>query len=138
MDPARLEKVSKLLSNRRLSRRKATRHGVGTLATTGLAHATAAEDVRSGTPSATREAVADPEKTSFLFVQTFGAGSITYDEDGNLSLAADPLTGQTIYFSDRPERRAVDNATRTFPGIVNSQTARRRRRGRSERGRSSV
>lgn len=42
----------------------------------------------------------------FMFVQTFGAGSLDAATEGvpNMLLVADHLAGQTLYFSDRPER----------------------------------
>jgi hypothetical protein len=58
----------------------------------------------------------EPTKTSFLFVQSFGAGSIATGDDGKLILTADHLAGQTIYFSDRPERIAGMVSTETFLG----------------------
>jgi hypothetical protein len=115
-----LNEISKFFAERRLSRRQAMRQGagavaVGTLATTAFAHASTAQDA---TPDASPVAGNAAKPASFLFVQTFGAGSISSGGNGNLSLTADHLAGQTVYFSDRPERIAGMLATEKFLGTA--------------------
>jgi hypothetical protein len=113
MDPSRFDAVSRFLAQRRLSRREAMQQGIGalaagTLATAGIAQ-TAAHDA---TPSP------ESDTTHFLFVQTFGAGSLAPKdgEPGLLTLTADHLAGQTVYFSDRPERIVGLVSTERFLG----------------------
>jgi hypothetical protein len=57
-----------------------------------------------------------------MFVQTFGTGSLApkTGEDGVLVLTADHLAGQTVYFSDRPERVVGMVATERFLGTGES------------------
>jgi hypothetical protein len=81
------------------------------LTAAGLARPAAAQEA---TPAAGAE-----EGASFLFVQTFGAGSLAPKEGaeaGVLTLTADHLPGQTLYFSDRPERIVGMVATERFLG----------------------
>jgi hypothetical protein len=113
MDPSRFDAVSRLFAQRRLSRRQALQQGAGalaagTFATAGIAQ-TAAHDA---TP------VAESGNTHFLFVQTFGAGSLApkAGDLGLLTLTADHLAGQTVYFSDRPERIVGLVSTERFLG----------------------
>jgi hypothetical protein len=85
---------------------------------TGIASA----DIRStnghdATPGALP--IAEPnEHVSFMFMQTFGSGSIDAATDGvpTLVLVADHLAGQTLYFSDRPERIVGMVPTEEFLG----------------------
>lgn len=117
MDPSRFDAVSRLFAQRRLSRRQAMQHGAGaiaagTLATTGIARATAHDATPSASP------VAESDDAKFLFVQIFGAGSLEpkADASGLLTLTADHLAGQTVYFSDRPERIVGLVSTERFLG----------------------
>lgn len=113
MHPSRFDAIAQSFANRRLSRRAA----FATVAGSGLAAGfgtVAAQD--AATPAASP--VADGHGTSFMFVQTFGSGSITpaEGEAGGLMLTADHLAGQTLYFSDRPERIVGMVSTEQFLG----------------------
>jgi hypothetical protein len=116
LDPSRFDHISRLFADRRLSRRKAVQGAgalaAGAVATAGLSRAASAQDA---TPMASP--TSDADKVSFMFVQTFGAGEITDSGNGNLTLTADHLTGQTIYFSDRPERIVGTVPTQKFLGL---------------------
>lgn len=109
MDQERFEMISKLFAQRRLSRRRAMQHGAAGLAAAGLTvaglKAAAAQD---GTPAAVASPAAGGEgtKTEFLFVQSFEGGSIAPKDgaEGAYTLTLQHGLGQTIYFSDRPER----------------------------------
>jgi hypothetical protein len=71
----------------------------------------------SGGQDATPEAGPDyTGKVEFLFVQTYQSGTIAPVEgqDGRYSLALEAGTGQTVYFSDRPERIAGAAPTPQF------------------------
>ena len=96
MHPSTFDLISRWLAERR-SRRQALAAAGGGLAALGLGRGAVAQE---GSP------VATGDRVPFMFVQTFGAGSLVplADEDGTLVLEADHLAGQTIFFSDRPER----------------------------------
>ena len=112
MDANQFDKVTRLFANRRLSRRRALAQGVvGLMATgaaAGLAAATSAQEAtpvaQEATPVPTGSS--DREKTEFLFLQSFQAGTIVPKdgEAGTWTLTLEQGLGQTVYFSDRPER----------------------------------
>jgi hypothetical protein len=113
MDGSRFDRVSKLFAERRLSRRRAVTQGgtavaAGALAVAGLKAAASAQDA---TPEA-----AEGGKVEFLFVQSFQQGNIVpkEGEDGTYSLTLEQGLGQTIYFSDRPERIVGASPTAEF------------------------
>ncbi len=65
---------------------------------------TATAGINAAVAQATPEAETD-QKTPFMFVQTFGKGSLApAGGDGLLTLTADHLAAQTLFISDRPER----------------------------------
>lgn len=113
MDPKQFDTITRLLASHRISRRAALLTGAGAAALT-VTGAAAQATPEAMTGQATPEPMSDqatPEGTSnpdisFMFVQTFGAGSIDAATDGVplLLLVADHVAGQTLYFSDRPER----------------------------------
>jgi hypothetical protein len=129
MDTTRFDTVAKLFAGRRLSRRRALAGGgagldAGALAATGLAGAARAQDA---TPPA--EGAAE-QKTEFLFVQSFQSGSLAPKdgEDGTYTLTLAQGLGQTLYFSDRPDRIVGATPTagflQTFPfGAANPPNA---------------
>jgi hypothetical protein len=114
MDPNRFDSLSRLFADRRLSRREAMIKG-GTavaatgLAASGLAHAAAQE----ATPEVATDGGSTPE---LLFVQSFQAGSIAAKEgvDGRYTLTLEGGSGQTIFFSDRPDRVVGAEPTQDF------------------------
>lgn len=108
MDSSRLDRISQLFAARKLSRRQAL--ASTSIAATGLAAGRSAS-AQEATP------VAETDNPSFLFVQSFGAGSITAAANGQLTLTADHLTGQTIFFSDRPDRIVGTVPTEQFLGL---------------------
>src|SRR5215203_5519371 len=113
MDPTHLDRIARLFATRRLSRRAAVAAGgAAALGIAGAAHA-----AQNATPAAT-PSTDEQGGVPFMFVQTFGAGSLAPKdgEDGTLTLTADHLAGQTIYFSDRPERIVGMVATERFLG----------------------
>jgi len=115
MDPNRFETVAKLFARRGLLRRQALSHGgislaAGALAATGLS-ATATQDVTPtlDPPGATRG-------PTMLFLQSFRGGSIApkAGEDGRYTVTLEQGLGQTIYFSDRPDRLVGTTPTDHF------------------------
>ncbi len=103
MDAGRFDKITTLFASRRLSRREAVHYGAAGLAAAGMTavgqNATAAQD---STPAADGPL----EKTQFLFLQSFRSGSIAAKEDGDgeYTVTLEHGLGQTVYFSNRPER----------------------------------
>jgi hypothetical protein len=104
MDALRFDGIARLFAARRISRREVLAKGsagltAAALAAAGLGAARAAAQEAS-------PAAATGEKTMYLFVQSFQAGSIApkAGEDGTYTLTLERGLGQTIYFSNRPER----------------------------------
>jgi hypothetical protein len=114
MDASRFDSVSKLFARRRLSRRQTLRQGAAGLAAgvlaTGLARKGSAQDATPAPADATGQ------NTQFLFVQSFQQGRIAPKEgaDGTYTLTLEHGLGQTIYFSDRPERLVGASPTDEF------------------------
>src|SRR5579884_804569 len=111
MDSERFDQISKLFAARRLSRRRALQAGSGGLAA-GLLGAAGLDAAAQGTPAATPSgtpsaaAVEASKPTTFMFVQSFTAGSLA-PQSGQPNRFTLTLRGgleQTVYFSDRPER----------------------------------
>lgn len=113
MDAARFDSLTRFFSDRRLSRRDAVVKGGGAAAATGLAlsgfsHLGAAQEA---SPEAT-----DATTPELLFVQTFQAGSIAAKEgaEGRYTLSLEAGVGQTIFFSNQPDRIVGTETTGTF------------------------
>ncbi len=121
MDPARFDRVTKLFAQRRLSRRHAVQQGTAGLAALGLAaglHTGAAQDatpVTDASPAST-DATDATDKIEFLFVQSFESGTIAPKDgaEGTYTLTVRHGLGQTLYFSDRPERIVGTAPTQLF------------------------
>jgi hypothetical protein len=111
MKGTHFDTVAKVFATRRLSRRQAMRQGgavagAGALAAAGIAKSASAQEA---TPEA------EGEKVEFLFLQSFQKGSIQKaGEDGTYTLTLEQGLGQTIYFSDRPERMVGAAPTADF------------------------
>jgi hypothetical protein len=118
VESSRFDTISRLFAARRLSRRSALATGGAGLAAAALGSAASAQEATpAGTP------VAETDHPSFLFVQSFGAGSIAAAANGQFTLTADHLTGQTIFFSDRPERIVGTVPTEDFLGLDRAPSA---------------
>lgn len=104
MEPKQFDTITRLFASQRLSRRSAMLAGAG-IAALGVTGAAAQATPEAAPDAATPEAGFNSD-IQFMFVQTFGAGSIDAATDGveTLLLVADHVAGQTLYFSDRPER----------------------------------
>ncbi|HEV2527138.1 MAG TPA: hypothetical protein VGT61_01640, partial [Thermomicrobiales bacterium] len=111
MDASRFDAVFRIFGQRRLSRRSALASGAA-LGAAALATAATAQDATPPGDMGTPDAMGTPgasdaaTRTEFLFVQSFQAGSIEPKEgvDGRYTLTLEAGLGQTVYFSDRPER----------------------------------
>ncbi len=119
MDANRFDAIAKLFAQRRLSRRGALKGAgaglaAGAVATTGLSLA-AAQDATPATGSGT-----GGESPTMLFLQSFQAGSVAPDESaaGRFTLSLEHGLGQTIYFSDRPDRIVGALPTDQFLGTL--------------------
>ena len=104
MNEPRIDRIATALAKRRLTRRSAivqTGVGLGVAATAVPFLTGAQEESPSGTPAA---GVADD--VEFLFVQTFQSSTLSpkQGEEGRYLLTLQQGGGQTLYFSDRPER----------------------------------
>ena len=104
MDALRFDLITKRLAGRS-SRRRAIAQGgaglaAGALAAAGLASAAQAQE---STPAVL---AADGDGPTMLFVQSFRAGSVVPKDGatGRFTLTLERGLGQTIYFSDRPDR----------------------------------
>lgn len=108
MEVSRFDSISKLFADRRLSRREAlVKGGVG-LAAAGAATAglSTLGNSTATAQDATPEAATDPDKTMFLFLQSFESANIVPKEGvaDTYTLTLEHGLGQTVFFSDRPER----------------------------------
>ena len=101
MNPARFDTISRFFAERRLSRRQAIAGGVA-LAATGPAIAVA----QDATPVASPESGDDASGPEMLFVQSFESGEVVPGTGtaGRYTVTLEHGLGQTIYFSDRPDR----------------------------------
>src|SRR5688500_6243795 len=119
MDASRFDAVSKLFARRRMSRRQALKQGGAGLAAAGLTAAglTAAAAQEATPEPATTDA--EPE-TPTLFVQSFQSGTIAPTEgtEGRYTVTLEHGLGQTIYFSDRPDRIVGATPTPQFLGVL--------------------
>lgn len=110
------DRISKRFAERRLTRRQALASGgaslVAGLTAAGFAQATA----QTSTPEVVEVEPWDGEKTTYLFVQSFHAGSIVPTEgaEGRYTVTLEQGTGQTIYFGDRPSRDVGTTDTTQF------------------------
>jgi hypothetical protein len=106
MDAHRFDTLAKLFAQRRLSRRGAVKGAGAGLAAGVLGSSASAQDATPPGDEATPVATDTVTKTAFLFVQSFQSGTITPkdSEDDRYTLTLEAGLGQTIYFSDRPER----------------------------------
>jgi hypothetical protein len=106
MDANRFDTIAKLFAARR-SRRRALAGAGASLAAAGLAaaglRAGAAQDA---TPDASPAAGDAGQKVAYLFVQSFQTGGVAPKEGeaGRYVLTLAQGLGQTVYFSDRPDR----------------------------------
>ena len=101
MDTHRFDGIVKGLTARRLSRRAALRGGGAGLGAAALASARLPVAAQDATPAA--DAAEDPV---FMYVQTFGSGTLEpkAGSGDTFALTLEQGLGQTVYFSDRPER----------------------------------
>lgn len=102
MDHNRFDAITKMFGNRSLSRRRALTHGAALAAgaLTGVGQATQAQEA---TPDPEAETTGGPVT---MFVQSFQSGSVarTEGQEGRYTVTLEQGSGQTIYFSDRPDR----------------------------------
>lgn len=113
MDATRFDSVTKLFANRRLSRRQAvTGVAAGALAAAGVSVATA----QDATPEASPVAPDAAHGPATLFLQSFQQGGVAPKdgEEGTYTVTLEQGLGQTIFFSDRPDRIVGTTPTAQF------------------------
>jgi hypothetical protein len=121
MDPSRFDQISKILVTRRLSRRSAVAGGAGGVGA-GLLAAVGARAKQA--PPIASPVAKSADNRAFLFVQTAMSGSFVpnpkagagatpaagtpmprgQSQPGQFLLTLNGHVGETIYFSDRPDR----------------------------------
>jgi len=113
MERMRVDGIARRFADLRISRRQALRQGgaglaAGALAVGGISQAAAQE----ASPVASEETVFP----SYLYLQSFQSGSLAKQdgEDGKYTLTLEHGLGQTVYFSDRPERKVGAASTAEF------------------------
>jgi len=107
MDATRFDSVTKLFANRRLSRRKAVTGASAGLAASALAVGlTRTASAQDATPDATPIASDTEHGPTTLFLQSFQQGGVAPKdgEEGTYTVTLEQGLGQTIFFSDRPDR----------------------------------
>lgn len=108
MDPTTFDRIRKAFSARRLSRRETIRAGgVGAAAALAAGLGARAATAQDATPVAGTPVAGGEGKTvEFLFVQSFEGGTLASKEgaDGTYTVTLDHGLGQTLFFSDRPDR----------------------------------
>lgn len=116
MDTNRFDTIAKLFAGRRSRRRALVEAGgglaVAALATVGPGRtATATAQAQEATPAA-----GAGHKIAFLFLQAFRGGRVAPKEgaEGRYILTLEEGLGQTIYFSDRPDRVVGASPTPQF------------------------
>src|SRR5215203_3811661 len=102
---ASFETISKLFADRRTRRQALAQAGASLAAAVvgaGLARQAVAQDVAATPPTTS----AEDEAPVFLFLQAFQAGSIVpkAGAEDRYVLTLEQGLGQTVYFSDRPDR----------------------------------
>jgi hypothetical protein len=118
MDTRRFDRIAQLFANRRSRPRLPATSRSGSpivsleTVTPSTQETNAAEHP---TPSVEKTTPISAEKQTFLFLQSFQAGSITpSEEDGVYTLTLEHGLGQTIYFGDRPSREVGAVPTPAF------------------------
>ena len=117
MEPIRFDHIAKLFAGRGLSRRQAlAQGGAGLAAATLVAAGIGSGSAQEATPAATDEEPNADNGPTMLFLQTYQSGSITPVDgvDGRYTLSLEAGHGQTIYFSDRPDRIVGSSPTPQF------------------------
>ncbi len=115
MNPNRFDRIAKVFADRKLSRRQAMIQGGAGLAASSLAASgLAAVSAQDATPEPATDA-ADHGPT-MLFLQTYQSGTIAPVEGAadRYTLTLEAGSGQTVYFSDRPDRIVGANPTAQF------------------------
>jgi hypothetical protein len=89
----------------RMSRRGVIAAGGLGISAGGMSHMAPAALAQSATPVGGATPIAG-EEVELLFVQTFSSATVEQSSDGSgtLTITLQDGTGQTVYFSDRPER----------------------------------
>jgi hypothetical protein len=107
LEPTAFDRLEQMLATR-TTRRTAALGAAGSVALVpGMRALAQVATPVDGTPEAI-------DKIDVLYVQTFASGEISDAGDGSFSLSLAGGTGQTVFFTDRPERMAGALATESF------------------------
>jgi len=107
MDPKAFDRLTQLLATRATRRTTALGAAASMALLPGMRALAQDATPASGTPEATSE-------IEVLYVQSFSSGEIADSGDGSFALSLAGGTGQTVYFTDHPERLAGALATESF------------------------
>ncbi len=112
MNPNMIDTITRLFADRKLSRRQTL--AAGALAAPALP--SVAQDATPIVLEATPVAPDADHGPEMLFVQSFQSGSIVPSEraEGRYTVTLDHGLGETIYFSDRPDRLVGSTPTAAF------------------------
>ena len=118
MNPTMIDTITRLFADRKLSRRQSLAAGAG-IAAGALATPALSAVAQDATPVASDATLVAPDAEhgpEMLFVQSFQSGSIvaTPDVEGRYTLTLEHGLGETIYFSDRPDRIVGSSPTAAF------------------------
>lgn len=121
MDTNRFDALTRLFADRRLSRRQMlARSGKGVaaagMAATGFAANSFAQEATPAAPAATPVPADGQQFPKMLFLQSYQSGSIVpkADEAGTWTLTLEHGLGQTVFFTDRPDRKVGITPTEDF------------------------
>jgi hypothetical protein len=109
MDPSRFDSISKTFAERKLTRRRALMQGGAGIAAGAVAFTGLSASAQEATPEASQDATpaaSDSSSPATLFLQSFQSGTIVPKEGeaGTWTLTLEQGLGQTLYFTDRPDR----------------------------------
>ncbi len=113
MNPTRFDTITRLFADRKLTRRQSLAAGAGLAAGIAGSRLASAQEASPEALPITPDADHGPE---MLFVQSFHSGSIVPSEraEGRYTVTLEHGLGETIYFSDRPDRIVGSTPTAAF------------------------
>jgi len=110
MDPNRFDVISRTFAERKLTRRRALMQGGAGIAAGAVAFSGLSASAQEATPEAAQgatPAASDGDRApATLFLQSFQSGNIVPKEGeaGTWTLTLEQGLGQTLFFTDRPDR----------------------------------
>ena len=119
MESTRVDVISKLFARRRLSRRQMLIEGSAGLAAAGVASTalSGTTSAQEATPAAATPVAGEGKAyPKMLFVQSYQSGSIAPNAgaEGQYTITREHGLGQTVFFTDRPDRKVGTSPTPDF------------------------